>query len=278
MVDAMRKTLPLLVALLVAAVGCECQETVVRGAPPERVEVEATGLFGAGQVGQAGAGQADGEPIRATDYNPPIYRLHAHADGRFTAAMTIGWGALELLLPEVATDPTRYASGESDAFALQMRGGGMGVTERTVRDDHFGDATFEALLDGVRFVDQAPVVHLAVDLATGALVAEVSGTLVPLEENFGEAGEQAPGETVAPRAYQVRFDGVGKVLCWAAGQAVDDEPAWDSTAADSTTAGATGPCAELRDRLPTLPPTEDTPEAPWPLHPPAEQVTCGPFG
>lgn len=267
----MSRTLPLLIASLVTVVGCECHEAVVRWAPPERVEVEVMGLFGSGQPGsgqpgsgQAGAEQSD-EPIRVIDYNPPIYRLHAYADGRFTAAMTIGWGAIEAMLPEIATDPTRYASGESDAFALQMRRGGMSVTERTVRDDHFDEITFEALLDSTRFVDPAPVVHLAVDLATGALVAEVSGTLMPLDEKAEP--------TVAPRAYQVRFDGVGKVLCWGAGQGADEAPAWDSTFPE-----ASGPCAELRDRLPTLPPSEDNPDPPWPLHPPADQVSCGPFG
>lgn len=251
MVD-MNRTLPSLVALLVTAVGCECQEQVIRRAPVERIELVATGLLD------------DGDPTTEIDYNPPVYRIRAHDGGGYSASMTLGWGAVEELLPDSpeARDLTRLASNGGDAFALVMERGGMSdlAVERTVLDEDFAAMRFTARLGDVRYADHAPRVEFAIDLATGAIRAEVRGTLV------------SDDKAATARSYHVSFDAVGKVQCWGAGQTMDEPPEWDSEFP-----GASGPCADLRARLHTLDPVPETPAPPWSLDDDGG-YTCGPVG
>lgn len=252
MVD-MNRTLPSLVALLVTAVGCECQEQVIHRAPIERIELVATGLINGG------------EETSEIDFNPPVYRILAHEGGGYSASMTLGWGAVEKLLPDSpeARDVTRLASTGDEAFALVMARDGMSdlMVERTVLADDFGTMRFTARLGGVDYADFAPTVGFAMDLATGAVRAEVSGTLV------------ADDKAAAARPYRVVFDAVGKVQCWGAGQSMDDLPEWDSAFP-----GATGPCADLRETLETLPTEPETPRPPWSLRDDAGGGACGPVG
>lgn len=251
----MNRTFPLLVALLVTAMGCECQERTVRRSPIERVEVSATGLLSTG----------DGA-VDEVDYNPPVYRIRQQRGGQFNATMTLGWGAIELLLPDGAdaNDPTRYSANVDDAFALVMTRTGMASvdTERTLVAAQFDHIEFKALLGRVEYLDPQPQVRFAIDLATGALTAEVEGTLVASDK-----------DDVPARRYRAQFDAIGKVQCFGAEQDMSDPPEWDSEAPSGE-----GACADLLDHLDQIEPTDDTPAQPWSMNPGGDDMVCGSFG
>lgn len=242
----MRHVAPLSFAIALTAVGCECQETLYRAAPVERVEITARGLFDAGD-----------ETISRGSLRAPIYRLDAHPD-RYEATLTVGYGQYDILLADEADRayaPAEYTGGE-DAFALEMHRSGMRRVddERTLVEHDFETARLRAFIRGVEYIDAKPTVDFAIDLATGALRADVTGSLVAVD-----------GHDTTPRPYTAQLDAVASIECWREGpdgQMID--PWYD-----------TGDRTLCPRDLDTLPKTSETPAPPWSLDGPQDEMVCG---
>lgn len=243
----MSNALPLSFAILLTAVGCECQETVYRAAPVERTQVTASGLFDRGK-----------DDVTRDDYQPAVYRLDARPTG-YDATFSLGYGNYDPLLIDPADrvqDPPPY-SGDGDAFALEMRRSGMRDVddERTLVEHDFEVRRFHALIGGVEYVDRNPSVDFAIDLATGAIRADVEGELVPVDDD----------DHALSRSYTARFDAIGVVECWQFDAEGNMTPPWEPAEAR----------ADCPHELAALPKTDETPAPPWSLDGPQDETVCG---
>lgn len=242
----MRHLLPLSIGVALTAVGCECQETVYRQAPIERVEISAQGLFDSSKT-----------EISRGSLQAPVYRLDARQAG-YAATLTLGYGPYDILFVDEADrgyTPDEYTGGD-DAFALELHRSGMSTVddERTLVERDFEVQRFRAFIRGVEYIDRAPTVDFAIDLATGALRADVSGELTALDAQDATA-----------RPYAARFDAIAVVECWREGPDGQMIDPWRDTG-DRTL------CPRDLDALPK---TSETPEPPWSLTGPQDEMVCG---
>lgn len=175
-----------------------------------------------------------------------------------TATLRLSSGDIELALQPldegvVAGDPSGLPvlSIELDQAALPEPG-----TRRTLDRDDFSDVRVRAVIDGAVFVDSAPRIDVALDLATGATTVTAEGLL-----------RRVDGAEADDRPYAIAGEGISPIDCNypPPGQAARDVPGSD---------GGIDTCRALIQRAADLPATADTPSLPWDPDAPEIETIC----
>lgn len=220
-------------------VGCECQETLYRAAPPERLVLE---LVGMGAEGEAGKHGLEGESE---------YRIDIDADGAASGVLVLGVGDVVLLERPASDDPRLSITLSQPVVPAPGE-------RRTLLRDDFGAAAVDAVIGRSHFADPQPRIDLAYDLATGAIEGTISGVMEVV------AGAEAP-----PRVYTINVEGITPLSC--AYHHEDPQRAPSARAPD----GRVDLCPTLEAEARALPKDARTPALPWPRELPEDDMVCG---
>lgn len=250
----MSPRLPYFVLVALSCAACECREVMLDRHAPHDVRFTVSGM-------QPDPGRSGGE--QGDIWGEGLYIIDVDEDGATRARLELGSVDLALAVsagPDAPTPLAGQADDDPPAIALvleQVTAPAPGDT-RTLRRSDFDGATLHVAIGDTLYIDDAPDLTLALDLATGATVIGGGGVL-----------RRVSGAAAADRNYTLDGEGIVPVDCAYHPLGEGAGSTWKPPE------GQTDVCHALTTAAERMHATPETPALPWNPDAPETETVCG---